>query len=80
MNSVKLQLGKQGLTPEFIGNVKKAFENVESVRISLLKGSGRDREKTAEIKDKILEGLGPKYTARVIGFTIVLRKWRKARR
>ena len=37
------------------------------------------KEQVKEIKDEILSKLGSKYTAKVIGFTIVLKKWRKAR-
>ena len=75
----QLQIGKKGLTPEFIEGLKKAAEGVENIRISLLKSSGRDREEVKEIKDQILEKLGEKFTAKIIGFTIVIKKWRKAR-
>ena len=79
MNIIKLQLGKNGLTPEFIENLKSKFENVENARISLLKGSGRDKDKTKEIAEKIVQELGKKYTSKIIGFTIIVKKWRKAR-
>ena len=79
VNMVKLQIGRQGLTPEFIENLKKIGEKVENIRINLLKSSGRDKEKTKELADKIIKELGNKYTAKIIGFTIVLKKWRKSR-
>ena len=79
MNIIKLQLGKNGLTPEFIENLKSKFENVENARISLLKGSGRDKDKIKEIAEKIVQELGKKYTSKIIGFTIIVKKWRKAR-
>jgi len=77
---LKMQIGKKGLTPEFMADLKKHFEKVENVRVSLLKASGRDRESTKEIRDQIIEELGPKYTAKIIGFTLAIKKWRKARR
>jgi len=79
MNIIKLQLGKQGLTKAFIETVRKSFANVENVRISLLPSSGRDKEKTKKWADKLVSELGDRYTARVIGFTIILKKWRKSR-
>jgi len=79
VNMVKLQIGKQGLTPEFIEDVKKRFDGVENIRVNMLKSSGRDKEKMKETKDELLEKLGPKVTGKIIGFTIILKKWRKAR-
>ena len=81
-NLIRFQLGKNGLTSGFIDGLKKAFINVENIRISILKSACRDRSKIEEMKERILTGLGEKgrYTAKVIGFTIVLKKWRKARK
>lgn len=79
VNMIKLQIGKQGLTPEFIENIKKTSVEVENIRINLLKSSGRDKEQVKEIRDEILSKLGPKYTGKILGFTIILKKWRKAR-
>lgn len=78
-NMIQLQIGKNGLTQGFIEDLRKRFEVAESIRISLLKSSGRDKEKKKEWADKIIKELGPKFTSNVIGFTIVIRKWRKER-
>ena len=72
-------IGKNGLTPEFIEQLKTASKNVENIRISILKSSGRDRQEVKEMKERILQELGVKFTAKIIGFTIILKKWRKAR-
>ncbi len=80
---VKMQIGKKGLTSEFIESVKFAFKNSEVVRVNLLKNSKRDREETKKIAEEIVNGLGGKkgeYTHKIIGFTIAIRKWRKPRR
>jgi hypothetical protein len=45
-----------------------------------LKGAGHDKAKVKEYSEKILEKLGPYYTAKVVGFTIFVKKWRKAKR
>ncbi len=42
-----------------------------------MKAAGHDKQKVREMSDEILEKLGNNFTARVIGFTIVLKKWRK---
>jgi len=76
---VQVQMGKKGLTPEFIEDLKVKFARVENIRLSLLKSSTRDKEELNRIKDEILKELGPKFTAKVIGFKIILKKWRKAR-
>ncbi len=79
MALVTFQLGKKGLTAEFIASLKSAFGRTEHVRIAVLKSATRDKKELAKMADKILAGLGQSYTCKVIGFTIVLRKWRKAR-
>lgn len=75
----RLNLGKNGLTPGFLENLKKNFLKVEHVRISLLKSSTRDKEEVKKWTDEILKSLGVNYTAKVIGYTIILRKWRKSK-
>ena len=40
--------------------------------------SDNNKDKIKEYSEKILEKLGNKYTAKIIGFTIFVKKWRKA--
>lgn len=75
-NMMKLNLGKKGLTPEFIENAKKLFVKAESVRITLLKSSTRDKAEVKKWADEIVEKLGKNYTYKIIGYTIAVRKWR----
>lgn len=75
----EIQLGKNGVTDNFIESLKNQFNNCNNVRISVLRSCCRDKKELEEITNKILGELGEKYTARMIGYTIVLRKWRKAR-
>lgn len=73
------QMGKRGLTSEFIEALRKTFKNREMVRISLLKSCTRDRDevkKTAENLCEQLKDVG-KIRSKIIGFTIILKKWRK---
>jgi len=73
-----LQLGKKGITDNFIETLKKYFKDCKNVKVSILKGAGHDKNKVKEFSEEILEKLGKDYTSRVIGFTIVLKKWRKS--
>ena len=74
-----VQLGKQGLTENFIGTLKDHFKKNENVRVSVLKSCCREKKELKKISDEILEKLGKYYTARNIGYVIVVKKWRKAR-
>lgn len=71
------QIGKQGITENFINSLKNQFKAHDNVRVSALKSFTRDRKKIKECSEKIIEELGKNYTYRLIGFTIVLKKWRK---
>jgi len=80
MKLSEIQLGKQGITENFIETLKNNFKKHDYVKVSVLKSAGHDKEKVKKFSDEILEKLGKKYTSKIIGFTIVLKKWRKARR
>ncbi|MBI2044005.1 YhbY family RNA-binding protein [Candidatus Pacearchaeota archaeon] len=72
-----VQLGKNGITENFMGTLKSHFKNHENVKISVLKSGTRDKQELKKMSDELLDKLGKNYTARVIGFTIVIKKWRK---
>jgi len=74
----QVQLGKQGITENFITTLKNHFKNHRQVRISVLKSIRKDKSQVKEFSKQILKKLGKNYTARIIGFTIVIRKWRRA--
>jgi len=78
---IKLQIGKNGLTSGFMDNLKLRFadKGVESIRVSLLKTASRDKEQIQKWSNAMIAGLGSNFTAKIIGYTIALRKWRKSR-
>ena len=78
--SCTINIGKNGLTDGTFILLENAFRTREDVRVVLLKSAGHEKENVKEIADKILEKLGKKYTCRLLGFTIFLKKWRKPRR
>jgi RNA-binding protein YhbY len=77
---ISIQLGKKGITESFIESLKNHFKTYKNVRISVLKSASREKSKIKEYANEIIKELGNNYTARVIGFTIVLKKWRKPKR
>ena len=76
----KLQIGKNGLTESVINQIKKIFEDSERLRISLLKSSTRDKEEAKAIADNLMTLLGDKYTYKIIGYTLIIQKWRKPKK
>jgi len=71
----QIQLGKQGITDNFIKTLKDDFKNHGNVKICVLKSAGHDKGKVKEYSTEILEKLGNTYTSKIIGFTICLKKW-----
>ena len=72
-----IQLGKNGITSNFIESLKNQFKDSRTVKVSVLKSA--EREQIKEYQEQLLKKLGSNFTARKIGFTIVLKKWRKSR-
>ncbi len=76
----KIQIGKQGITENFIKTLKSYFKNHQNVRVYALKSSlpeeGR-KERVKKYSEEILAELGKNYTSKIIGFTIIVKKWRR---
>jgi len=73
-----IQLGKQGISDNFITSLKNQFKNHRNIKVSVLP-SARPNGK-GDVKkhaDEILSKMGKNYTARSIGFVINIKKWRK---
>lgn len=70
----KVQLGKNGITDNFISTLRSHFQKHANVKVHVLKGAGHDKEKVKEFKEEILKKLGEKYSARVIGFVIAIKR------
>ena len=77
MTQGQVQLGKNGITENFIATLKSHFDKHQNVKISVLKGAGPSKEQVKKYSKEILERLGKRYTAKVIGFTIFVKRWRR---
>ena len=76
----RIQLGKNGLTENFMNTLKNHFKKHNVIKISVLKSCCRDRGELKKISEEILESLGKKYRIRIIGYTIIIKKLRKPAR
>jgi len=79
-----IQIGKNGITDNFIASLQNQFKKKNSIRISVLKNARGDgkagKEKVKEYAGILLKKMGSKYTTKTIGFVIVLKKWRREQR
>lgn len=69
----KVQLGKNGVTENFISTLKSHFQKHKDVHISVLK-SAREFKTAKEYEKEVLEKLGSKFSSRTIGFVIKIRR------
>ncbi len=75
----EIQLGKNGITENFIESLQNQFTNCSNVKVAVLPNLCRDKKELKKIEQEILDKLGNKFTAKTIGYKINLKKWRKAR-
>ncbi len=70
-------MGKHGLTPEFIEQIKGVFKNERMIKISILRSATRNKAEADEIAKKLIEHLGPTYKYRLIGYVLTVMRFRK---
>jgi RNA-binding protein YhbY len=75
----EIQLGKNGITDNFIENLRSYFEKVRTVKVSVLPSARESKQDVKKYAEILLEKLGVYYTSKIVGFTITLKKWRKPR-
>jgi len=76
----KLQIGKNGLTEAFIGQVKSIFEKESFVKISILKSACRDKKDAEKMGEDLIAVLGSKYDYKLVGYVLSVIKYRKDQR
>lgn len=78
---LEIQLGKKGLTKEFIEDIVRRLDKHRNVilKIHVLKSARQSKDDVKKYAEEIIKRLGSQYTVKTIGFMILLRKWRKAR-
>lgn len=73
----KIQLGKKGLSREFIEQLKNIFKNEKVVKVSILRSACRKIGEAEEIGKEIAENLGKNFVCKRIGYVLTIRKLRK---
>jgi RNA-binding protein len=73
-----MQIGKNGLTEGFFETISNSFKKHMIVKVSVLKNATRNRDEVKEIAEKIVARLGANYDYRLTGFTILVKKFKKA--
>jgi RNA-binding protein YhbY len=76
----KMQIGKKGLTQEFIEQVRGIFKNEDFIKIDILKSACRDKKDAEKIGQELVETLGKNYTYKLVGYVLSVKKWRKPQR
>lgn len=74
----KIQIGKNGITQNFIETLKTHFKKHSNVKVQVLK-SARDAKSAKEYSEEILKALGENYSARVVGFVINIKRLRRGK-
>jgi RNA-binding protein YhbY len=71
---LSMQIGKAGVTDNFIMTLQNAFKTHYTIRLSALQSSGRDKESIVKMADNILSKLKGNYAYRILGFTIIFKR------
>jgi len=81
-SQLQMQLGKKGLTPEFLEDIKNRFDKtkITNMKVYVLKSARESKDDVKKYSEEIKNYLGNKFTTRTIGFSIFIKKWRKARK
>ncbi|MBS3100177.1 YhbY family RNA-binding protein [Candidatus Pacearchaeota archaeon] len=75
-----VQIGKNGISESLLNTIENNFKTHQNVKVVFLKNFSRDRKKIKEGAEEIVAHLGKNYSYRVLGFTVFIKKWRKAQR
>ena len=75
-----VQLGKNGYNEKSLENIRFFFKSRKDLKVNILKSYIRNQEELKELKEKMLKDLGIHYTAKVVGYSIFLKKWKREMR
>lgn len=73
----KIQLGKKGLSDEFIEQLKSFFISDRVVKVCVLRSACRNKEELRKFAEKIINKLGDKYKYRIVGYVLTIMRFRK---
>ena len=70
----ELQLGKQGITENFIKTLQTYFVKNRVVKISVMQSLSTDKKEIKNLAQEIIEKLQGKFKSNFIGHKIILRR------
>ena len=73
----KFQIGKKGLTEEFIKQIETTFKTCRKVKIDILKSACRDKDEAKQIAENLIERLGKNFDYKLIGYVLTILKFNK---
>jgi len=76
----RFQMGKNGLSDEFVEQIRSAFKGEEVVKISILRSACRDKKDAKKIADDLVDMLGKKFIYKMVGYVLTVRRFRKEMR
>ncbi|MCR4284569.1 MAG: YhbY family RNA-binding protein [archaeon] len=76
----RLQIGKKGLTQEFIEQVNTMFKHEKVIKISILKSACRDKKEAEGIAKEIVNALGKRFDYKLVGYVLTIIRFRKDQR
>lgn len=74
----KFQLGKKGLTEEFLNQIEITFKTCRKIKIDILRSACRDKEEAKEIASKIIEKLGKNFDYKLVGYVLTVMKFNRS--
>lgn len=72
--ALTMQVGKNGVTANFIETLKTAFKTHKFIKIHYLKSSGRTHDSVEADGKKIIDKLGNNYIYHRMGFVLTVRR------
>jgi RNA-binding protein YhbY len=71
----KFQIGKKGLTEEFIKQLEITFKTCRKIKVDILKSACRDKEEAKEIAKSLIDRLGKNFDYKLIGYVLTIMKF-----
>lgn len=68
----KFQIGKKGLTDEFIKQIEITFKTCRKIKIDILRSACRDKEEAKKMAEILVDRLGKNYDYKLIGYVLTI--------
>jgi len=73
----RLQIGKGGVSPMFVNQVKEIFKKEEVLKVSILSSICKNKKEAQKISKELVSSLGDKFVYKLVGHVITIRKFKR---